>query len=300
MALSFVTIHPALKYDNQISGTCRADAGAHSRPVPLPSDMDDEREKHLVCHKCVKQKLPTTYWCGIDCPANPGAWKLHGAYHKEEKRQRNTGEDGGVAQQRDRELAEEQARRAAQTGDPYRKLIAEGHWHDSKQDWRRAARVYRKAIALRPEEPVAFMNLGGALDDSGHKVEAAQRYLEAKERYPVGSKDWAVATAKAFHKLWQEECSKVAKPEWWNDSDLKALSARVVRIAPTDEGVHHMRAMVLRGRGGGLWGAGPRSAAELKKAATHYERAAALCDAPVGKDMLTYDAAECRNQVDAM
>ena len=114
MALSFVTIHPALKYDNQISGTCRADAGAHSRPVPLPSDMDDEREKHLVCHKCVKQKLPTTYWCGIDCPANPGAWKLHGAYHKEEKRQRNTREDGGVAQQRDRELAEEQARRAAQ------------------------------------------------------------------------------------------------------------------------------------------------------------------------------------------
>ena len=109
-----------------------------------------------------------------------------------------------------------------------------------------------------------------------------------------------MATAKAFHKLWQEECREVAKPEWWNDSDLKALSARVVRIAPTDEGVHHMRAMVLRGRGGGLWGAGPRSAAELKKAATHYERAAALCDAPVGKDMLTYDAAECRNQVDAM
>ena len=25
----------------------------------LPSDMDDEREKHPVCHKCVKRKLPT-------------------------------------------------------------------------------------------------------------------------------------------------------------------------------------------------------------------------------------------------
>eukprot|EP00964_Phaeocystis_antarctica_P019067 scaffold10519_cov58-Phaeocystis_antarctica.AAC.1 len=29
----------------------------------LPSDMEDEREKHSVCHKCRKLKLPTTYWC---------------------------------------------------------------------------------------------------------------------------------------------------------------------------------------------------------------------------------------------
>ena len=29
----------------------------------LPSDMDDEREKHPVCRKCRKLKLPTTY-CG--------------------------------------------------------------------------------------------------------------------------------------------------------------------------------------------------------------------------------------------
>ena len=26
----------------------------------LPSDMDNEREKHPVCHKCRKLKLPTT------------------------------------------------------------------------------------------------------------------------------------------------------------------------------------------------------------------------------------------------
>eukprot|EP00964_Phaeocystis_antarctica_P104557 scaffold69654_cov66-Phaeocystis_antarctica.AAC.2 len=27
----------------------------------LPSEMNDEREKHAVCHKCRKLKLPTTY-----------------------------------------------------------------------------------------------------------------------------------------------------------------------------------------------------------------------------------------------
>eukprot|EP00964_Phaeocystis_antarctica_P137040 scaffold101519_cov60-Phaeocystis_antarctica.AAC.9 len=49
----------------------------------LPSDMGDGREKHEVCPKCVKLKVPTTYWCCFGCPGNPGAWKLHSVYHKE-------------------------------------------------------------------------------------------------------------------------------------------------------------------------------------------------------------------------
>ena len=32
-------------------------------------------------------------------------------------------------------------------------------------------------------------------------MEAAQRYLEAKERYQVGSKNWAEAAARAFDRL---------------------------------------------------------------------------------------------------
>ena len=51
----------------------------------LPSDMDDEREKHPVCRKCVKLKLPTTYWCCVDCPGNPEVSQLHVTYHKERR-----------------------------------------------------------------------------------------------------------------------------------------------------------------------------------------------------------------------
>ena len=80
---------------------------------------------------------------------------------------------------------------------------------------------------LRPNEPTAYFNLGNALNASGHYVEAAQRYLEAKERFTVlGSQRWAVATAMAFEMLMQEQCAEVAKPEWWSDEGLKALSAR--------------------------------------------------------------------------
>ena len=109
----------------------------------------------------------------------------------------------------------------------------------------------------------------------------------------------AEATAQAFNALVQEACAEVAKPEWWNDEGLKALSARVVRAAPDDAQVNQMRAIVLSGRSA-AWEAEPRSAAELKEAATHYERAAALCPAPVITAELAGHAAWCRRQADAM
>ena len=67
----------------------------------------------------------------------------------------------------------------------------------------------------------------------------------------------------------------------------------MVRAAPDDMQAHQMRAAVLRGRFG-AWEAGPRSAAELREAATHYERAAALCPAPAVKAQLAGNAAWCR------
>ena len=178
-------------------------------------------------------------------------------------------------------------------------LLAEGMQYDSQQDWRRAGRTYREAIALDPDDPAAYFNLGNALNTSGHFVEAAQRYLEAKDRHLVGSEYWAQATAEAFTMLTQEECAEVAKPEWWNDEGLKALSVRVVRAAPNDVVANNMRAEVLSG-GDGAWEAGPRSAAELKKAATRYERAASLCGAPAQKAELAGDATWCRSRAEAM
>ena len=130
-------------------------------------------------------------------------------------------------------------------------------------------------------------------------MEAAQRYLETKELHPVGSECWARATAAAFNMLKLEECDEVAKPEWWNEEGLKALSARVVRTVPDDLTANRMRAAVLCGKSS-AWEAGPRSATELKRAAAHFERAAALHPAPLAKAELARCAALCRSQADAM
>ena len=130
-------------------------------------------------------------------------------------------------------------------------------------------------------------------------MEAAQRYLEAKERYPVGSEGWAEATVWAIHMLAQEACAEVAKPEWWNDEGLKALSARVVSAAPDELDANQMRALVLAGQDD-TWEAGPRSAAELKEAATHFVRAAAVCSAPAMKANSAAGAECCRRKAAAM
>ena len=87
----------------------------------------------------------------------------------------------------------------------------------------------------------------------------------------------------------------MAKPEWWNDEGLKALSARVVRAVPNDLAANQMRAFVLGGRYYGSYEVGPRSAAEFKEAATHYERAAALCPAPALKAQFAELAGFCRS-----
>ena len=59
-----------------------------------------------------------------------------------------------------------------------------------------------------------------------------------------------------------------------------------------------MRAAVMSGRSFG-WEAGPRSAAELKEAATHFERAVALHLAPAGKADHARNAAWCRSEAEA-
>ena len=109
-------------------------------------------------------------------------------------------------------------------------------------------------------------------------MEAAQRFLGAKERFPVGSQDWARATAMVFNLLMHEACAEVAKPDVVERRGAQSRRCRrgyLVREAPDDGVAHQMRANVLCGQCNGAWETGPRSAAELKEAATHYERAAA-------------------------
>ena len=115
----------------------------------------------------------------------------------------------------------------------YEELLAEGLRYASRaafreaMDWRRAARALCEAIALRPDEPMAYFNLGSVLSSSGHEVESAQRFLEAKARFPEGSEPWAKATASAFDVLQHgQKCSLSSAPARL----LRLLRARLAAL----------------------------------------------------------------------
>ena len=105
----------------------RAMAGAISRArarTRAHPEMADGRAKHPICPICRELKIPSTYWCAVNCPANPGAWKRHAPVHRAVRKHRKRTADGGMMQQQHREAAELQAEYAAQTGDEYSELLA--------------------------------------------------------------------------------------------------------------------------------------------------------------------------------
>merc|ERR1740139_1016162 len=220
--------------------------------------------------------MTSIYFCGRKCQAK--CWTEHKAWHVKDDARREDDNAGGVQQQVDRELAKQQARLAESTGSEYDRLLAEGTRHLADQNCHKADKTYRKAIALDPGEPTAYYNLGVALGSSGRPAEAAPLYLQAAARYPEGSENWAFSIASAFDVLCLPDCAEVAKPGWWNDEALKTLSKAVLRATGSLVG-HAMRARVLAGQHT-AWESGPRSAADLKEAATQWERAAALTPAP--------------------
>jgi len=124
------------------------------------------------------------------------------------------------------------------------------------------------------------------------------------ELFEDGAEHWAKAAASAFDLLKDPACHEVPKPGWWNDEALKALSARVVAVAPDGHtGLSAaMRARVLIGDAlfKAPWNVGPRTAAEVKEAAAWYRRAAMLTHAP--SDKLLYDdlARECDEFADPL
>ena len=114
--------------------------------------------------------MPTTYWCGIDCPENPSAWELHEAFDKKVREQRKAWEDGGEVQRLNHETAEREARRAAQSGNV---RCADGRRRAVRLQGGLAQTSQGQPRGYRPESR-AYYGLGAVLANSGHNVEAAR------------------------------------------------------------------------------------------------------------------------------
>ena len=247
------------------------------------------------CVRCAELNLPSTYYCGQECMN--AHWPKHRVYHNEQKRLAKQLSEGGQPE-RTRVVAEAEAlaRRAELAGDEYLKRTAAGLALNAKGDYHAAAKAWRKIIKEWPDRPEPYQNLAVVLERSNYYAEAAPMQLKGTELCEDGTEMWADAVAASFDLLRHSACREVPKPEWWNDEALKALSARVVAVAPNQHMSCSMRANVLQGHAlcKASWNAGPRTAAEIKEAATWYRRAARVTRVPAHK--LDYE--QCASMCD--
>jgi len=253
------------------------------------------------CTVCVARNLPSTYYCGEECMN--AHWPKHKVWHAAQKQ--NAKQWSQDTSKVNRSLAEAEARFAERTGDEFDKRCADAMALGAEGDFNAAAKAWRKIIKQWPNQPGPCHNLGIVMQTSGRHPEAAQMYLEAMELYEDGTQYWAESAASTFDILRTDECHEQPKPEWWNDEGLKALSARVVALASDEALACAMRgrealACAMRGRvlmGAALyeaqWNASPRTAAEIKEAATWFRRAAMVAHTPAVKQRHEEHASLC-------
>ena len=82
----------------------------------------------------------------------------------------------------------------------------------------------------------------GRLNDH---VGAAEAFVQASDRYPRPSAEWAETAAAAFVRLTRKESAAAPKPRWWTDESLLEVSRQAVEAAPESGGAWQMRATVL-------------------------------------------------------
>jgi len=169
--------------------------------------------------------------------------------------------------------------------DEYTRLMGVGAKLLRKGNYANAAKAYSKAIMLESDRPGAYHDLAVTLGRQGDEKGAAQMFLQAMVKYPAGTEAWAECAVWAFNSLLRPQCDDVAKPDWWNDEKLMALSSLVASVMPQSDLAHVMRGEVLSARAG-KWPAEPRSSETLREASMCFERAADLADDPRGKASL--------------
>ena len=161
------------------------------------------------------------------------------------------------------------------SGSPYQELVAAGYEFLRAGNMRKATKKLDKAIRLDPEQPHAYAALSQVMEATDLPVSAALA-IKAVERSDPNSCMWARNVTRAFDSIRMIH-NDIARPTWWNDEDLLAMSARVLSVIGHENNhmAHLMRARVLC-HGAGVtsavtWEAQPRTARQLMEASQSYQ-----------------------------
>ena len=130
---------------------------------------------------------------------------------------------------------------------PYQELLraAAAQSSESEPDCAQVEATLQEAVALEPDNPLAYHMIGVTRNRLNDHLGAAKAFVQASDRYPRSSAEWAETIAAAFVRLTRKESAAAPKPHWWTDEGLLETSRQAVVAAPDSAGAWQMRATVL-------------------------------------------------------
>ena len=184
-----------------------------------------------------------------------------------------------IPTQADRQAGDDGPEKAAARHEEYSVLVKQGLRECAAGNRAVGMQTFHKCIALRPEQPVAYANLGYCLRDGGDFDAALPPLLKAASLFEEGSEQWATTLAVAWFAFSADPvlCSEVPSLPAWLGEDVAprlALAERCATAAPSSMQVQAMLGMALAEEG---------STDSLANASQCFMRAAKLTDEPATK-----------------
>ena len=189
-------------------------------------------EVFLSCARCVEQKLKPAKYCSKACQKED--WPAHKRWHQgvaellATQAVRVSGGNGG---------GDDGPEKAAARHAEYSALVQSGLKSCAAGKRAEGIAAFEKAIALRPEQPIGFANLGYTRRDNGEFDAALPPLLRAIALFEDGSEQWATCIAVAWFAYSADPilCNEVPNlPPWLTElAPRLTLADKCVVAAPS-------------------------------------------------------------------
>ena len=256
------------------------------------SAIESEGARLKGCALCKERGLVPAIYCSSECQRSD--WKLHKVRHKQQQKKADSNvihADADAEELTSQRMLKEAKEIMECSDDKYDVLLAKNVELIVETSFSKKERKLRKAISIEPNKPkdISILPIAWTIQTTMFLRQSSISMLQRFEpRFLKTKTNWALAIAKCFasvtkllnprHPEFPLVQIDFQGPPWWNDADLKSLSARVLAIMPTNENAMYMRGHVLAGSYG-VRGWQARSPQELREAAECLRRYGA-CGSP--------------------
>jgi len=205
-----------------------------------------------TCARCREDGLEPSPFCSKECLKE--SWPRHKAWHAEQKSGLLEGDNANAKEKQVLSTLKNALKdQPASDTKSFMELLMEADGYKLKGSYTKAEELLNKAIAMSPENPIGHAALGEVQALLNKPQAAAALYVKAMALFPKkpnganphGKNLWASSALSAVFWLNVPGGTREEQPDWFNDEELKDLTATLVAVAPEDLRSWQTRAFVL-------------------------------------------------------